>query len=328
MSNITKTKKEFIQNKKISANRIDFLITKQNIDRNLPPIINHLNINKNNLDDENYLFVTANETPNSISFLKTFHNDIKMPSDINSFLLLRIKLNIVFYYKTYDGKYGYTKIPSELVDISISKQVSYDLILNYKNFTSKIVKYRYIYEGNTNINFIGYSPNGYVSDINKIFFYEREYPWNDPKYEKRLYRLCYFFILALKERKIQLSRFIVLMLNYINSILINTIDIQTNFASIINFLLENNLNDDNFYFIQTITLINKNIVIKPLNPIYINDYNNFFNILKVIFEKLEKIEQTEKSKLNISEFSFSKFTETETESDSKFIKIDQLGGNF
>ena len=322
--NNSSLQQQFINNKKISIDKQDFLVTKNNINNNDPYLINNLNSKKPNLDNKHYFYITANETPFGVTYYKTYYDGTPLTSNVLSFFLSRLKINIVFYYRTHDNKYGYINIPSELIDLSISKQMSYDSILSYKNFNNKFVNYRYIYEKNTDINFVGFSPNGFISDLNKVFFYSIKYPWLDNKYEKRLYRLCYFLILAIKEKNVNINTFITLILNYINSVLNKTTDIQEKFTLLQNYFEKNDLNVDNFSFIESIIFINKNIVMNTIYPSEEKNYNEFFTVFKEIFEKLKQIEN---NKLNISEFSFSNFTITETDSNSKIIKIDQLGGN-
>jgi hypothetical protein len=320
MENLPEALKNFIKNKTLTCRRHDLLITKKHVDRDEVFLTNNLDINKDNLDDDSYLFVTANENPYSVARNKVDYNNVPLKTDKLSFFLTRIKINLVFYYKTIDGKYGFFKNPSELIDLSISKQISYDTMLSYKNFEHKYRNYRYIYEGNTNVEFTSLSPNGFISDLNKIFFYELEYPWRDAKYAKRVYRFCYFLILTLKEKQINMIKFLSLILNYINSILNKLPDIQVNYNTLIAFFTSNDLTVDNFSFIESIGFINKNIVLKVIDPSELTNYNNFFNVFKVIFEKTLEIEN---NKSLISEFSFSKFTIP----DSKIIEIKQLGGN-
>lgn len=130
-----------------------------------------------------------NETNRFISYDKKL---------INYFTLHRVKLNIILYFKTWSKyetnvAYGFFQAPSELIDIPIS---IYDDYKKNLDFDKNLQKYeKLIYD--KNIIFNSYSIYGIIDDICKSLFLEILYPWDDVKYEKKIHRLIYFFLIYL-----------------------------------------------------------------------------------------------------------------------------------
>lgn len=117
---------------------------------------------------------------------------------INYFTLHRLKLNIILYFKTWSKyetnvAYGFFQAPSELIDVPISLYDDYKKNINFNEYINK-------YENeisNKNLIFNAYSIYGLIDDLCKALFVEQEYPWGDPKYEKKINRLVYFFFIYL-----------------------------------------------------------------------------------------------------------------------------------
>lgn len=115
------------------------------------------------------------------------------PSLINYFLLHRVKLNIILYFKTFNNRFGFFMCPSELIDVPISTFIDYKIkfdfdkyLKSYKNMTL-----------NKNVLFNSYTIYGIINDIYNAFFLESEYPWDDVKYDKKIKRVMFFLILYL-----------------------------------------------------------------------------------------------------------------------------------
>jgi hypothetical protein len=119
-------------------------------------------------------------------------------TEINYFTLHRVKLNIILYFKTWSKyetnvAYGFFQAPSELIDIPIS---TYDDYKKNLNFDLHIQKYENTID-NKNMVFYSYSIFGLIDDICKAIFVEYEFPWDANKYEKKINRLVYFFLIYL-----------------------------------------------------------------------------------------------------------------------------------
>lgn len=179
-------KSEFMKkNKHIPIQRNPFYITVKEESKKYYQAL--CNIDKKPLDTG--VFQYYNET-------NRFHT--LFGNKINYFTLHRVKLNVILYFKTwskYDTNvaYGFFQAPSELIDIPISIYDDYKKNIDFNEYIHK-------YENNIdNINFIfnAYSIYGIIDDICKAIFVEQEYPWGDVKYEKKINRLVYFFLIYL-----------------------------------------------------------------------------------------------------------------------------------
>ena len=103
----------------------------------------------------------------------------------------RLKINIILYFKTNDNSYGYFQAPSELIDVPVS---AYDDFKKNIDFSKTIEKYNNSIN-NINLYFYAYTIYGVIDDIFKAILIERKYPWDDKKFEKKIYRISYFFMI-------------------------------------------------------------------------------------------------------------------------------------
>jgi len=143
--------------------------------------------NIDNVSLNSGIFQYYNETNR---FNTTFMNKL------NYFTLHRIKINVILYFKSWSEKnvaYGFFQSPAELVDVPIG---TYDDYKSHINFNETLEKYENVID-NKNLLFYSYSIYGIIDDLCKALFVEQEYPWTDIKYEKKIHRLIYFFILYL-----------------------------------------------------------------------------------------------------------------------------------
>lgn len=115
---------------------------------------------------------------------------------ITYFTLHRIKLNVILYFKSSDdNSYGFFQCPSELVDVPITTFDDYKS-QTHKSLKEVVEKYQNTIE-NKDLTFYSYSIYGIIDDIVMSLFVENKYPWIDKKYEKKIHRLIYFFMLYL-----------------------------------------------------------------------------------------------------------------------------------
>ncbi len=249
---------------------------------------NNNNYNSTNSNSDNYdsyknansngLYISINETP--YTKYTSLYNKACGKANLESyFTLLRIKLNIIFYYQTNDNKFGFVNIPSELIDLSISKKGSENIHRLYKNnsIINKINNYSYRNE-NLNINFKSYSICGFLSDLVKTLYLESIFPWEDLKYIKRLNRLLYFVLLDLnnrynlddaKKNLCEFNNYIKFQLNNLNKIYDHKFEyhyfdlIKKCNDYIVNNYINNNKENENFIkYLQNINLILEKIIQK------------------------------------------------------------------
>lgn len=113
---------------------------------------------------------------------------------VHSFDLMRSKVVIDYERSLYDQKTGtYSPyetygIGGELIDVSIGKdeaveELFEDINLNVKQYT--------LTRSDKELVFYGYSIKYLVDDLTIMLFVEVAFPWNNRKYDKRLYRLVF-----------------------------------------------------------------------------------------------------------------------------------------
>lgn len=195
---------------------------------------------------------------------------------ITYFTLHRLKLNIILYYKTKLNGYGYFICPSELIDIPIN---TYDDYKKNIDFKISLRTYQNILN-NKKLIFNSYTLYGIIEDIYKSIFIEQKFPWNDKKYEKKIHRIFYFFII------------------YLNNSYTNFEDI---FKTMNNYLLNHNLE-------QTQINLKKNDG-DIINSKYDKLYTTIFKLLHQVYlnvmanpeyyDEFEKMEQIIKDKFQI-----------------------------
>lgn len=186
---------QFRKYKMINSGRSDFYLTKSDIKNDKESFKGNIDCYASHLNDKNNFYVSTNET---VYFEST-------EGSVMAFMLSRIKYNFVVYFRS-EGKYGYFNVPSEIVDVSMSKKVAYDLGKTYAGLEKKISVYGYIYndadkKNRLEIKYNGLSLAGFINDFLKILFYEFYVPWKADKYKKRLYRLLFFVYIELLVKK-------------------------------------------------------------------------------------------------------------------------------
>nr|QBK93716.1 MAG: uncharacterized protein LCPAC406_00300 [Pithovirus LCPAC406] len=111
---------------------------------------------------------------------------------------VRIKFNlartkIIF---TLLKKNGNTmNIGGELIDVSIGHRDDKNVAHFWEDMEGNMVTYDLNFSDECNFAFYSYSLSYLVHDLEYILFVQREMPWNDPKYIKRLNRLFYLYFI-------------------------------------------------------------------------------------------------------------------------------------
>lgn len=152
--------------------------------------------------DRNEMYISWN---NSLEFGGNVGQIIK-------FSLVRSKLNFKAIYKTPDGQnIDCINMGGEFIDISIPHRKGHEsehFFYNKHDNTynpadlnpeSHTTEFKLIYK-EISTHFHSYSLKYFIYDLNKMLFAEHPFVWEDPKHEKRLYRLFIFiFIQTLYE---------------------------------------------------------------------------------------------------------------------------------
>ena len=149
--------------------------------------INKINYIQDNLTVENYnKFVKELLEINPIfDFYISNNNRILNEEEYINFSLVRLMINYTVAYER-NGKYGLTHAPSELFDLSIGNPDD----KMYRVYISKnITKFEFKYEEDKKDEIYIPKLETTLIDLISILFEYRDFPWEDVKYEKRIYRL-------------------------------------------------------------------------------------------------------------------------------------------
>jgi hypothetical protein len=176
-------------------------------DINISPLDKFVDVNKieyiqEPLTTENYnqYIKKLIEINPILDFYITNNNHIYNKEEYVNFSLVRLMINYTVAYQR-DGKYGLTNASSELFDLSIGNpdDKMYGVYIA-KNLTT----YQFKYETDKKDEIYIPSLETTLLDLISILFEYRDFPWEDVKYEKRLYRLLILvFIRELPKFKIQ-----------------------------------------------------------------------------------------------------------------------------
>lgn len=232
------------KDKKISIKRKAFYITPKEFSNKLCSSIGIIP----NKELNSGLYQYYNETnrfetikPNGQAFLSYFS-------------LQRVKINFVLYFKTYYGYYGYFRCPSELIDISINTWYDEKRAVD----TKKTLKMYYNILKGKKINFCSYTIYGLIMDIYKALFEERNYPWNDEKYTKKINRLVFFLIIHINNNYSNYSEILTKMNQFLNDFELTNIS-NTNLILYDGTTIKGILDDLYYKFFDYIIQIKKSI---------------------------------------------------------------------
>jgi hypothetical protein len=136
-----------------------------------------------------------------ITFIKNVYSNNNPNHLVRTFGLIRTKINFLAEFTSDIGgvtKYGAINVPGELIDLSISR---YEDNRN-KKFDSKTIdemytEYTFDGHGDDDFKFYSYNLEFLMVDLYEVIYADNLVPWEDIKYEKRLYRLFFFSIIEL-----------------------------------------------------------------------------------------------------------------------------------
>ena len=160
---------------------------------------------KQNSEDKHILTINYNKT------LQFYTNMSHNQPLLKMFHLIRTKLLFKIEYLDEHYHFGTSNINGELIDVSVSHRCS-DIEMQsfYYDFNNTITKYSLsnfkdkfnpanINIGQNQIEFYSFSIPYIIEDLEKILYYEVEYPWKNNKYKKRIYRICFISFIQLLE---------------------------------------------------------------------------------------------------------------------------------
>jgi hypothetical protein len=153
-------------------------------------------------------------------FFISYNDDIEFTiknqaNYIVKFSLLRMKVSFFGYFKTNEPnpRYGLMRIPGELIDVSISHQDDLkNLKFAGKKFKNTFDRYKFTSQNNSmksvEFEYNCYNIEYFINDIYVIIFQDYEYPWDDIKYKKRIFRLMFLlsivFLTKMNKKKYDL----------------------------------------------------------------------------------------------------------------------------
>jgi hypothetical protein len=149
--------------------------------------INTIKYNQKNLFTEDFMedmkeLVDKNKI---FDYYISNNNEIYNKDEYVDFSLVRLMINYVVVYER-NGRYGFTNASSELFDLSIGHPQD----KMYSVYTSDaIIPYEFKYDGELKDEIYIPAIETTVVDLIKILFEYKDFPWEDAKYVKRLYRL-------------------------------------------------------------------------------------------------------------------------------------------
>ena len=154
-------------------------------------------------DESNNIIRRDIYTKNKSHAYITFNEALEFITDdrIVRFNLIRTKINFNIKFKI-NNQIRYENIGGEFIDVSIPHKTDSNIKYFFENYESNVhkVTYKapckkahYIIFSNPDTEFLQktYTLNYIYYDLHKILFINTYYPWEDNKYEKRLYRLFY-----------------------------------------------------------------------------------------------------------------------------------------
>lgn len=184
---------------------------------------------------------------------------------INSFCLQRLKINLIVYFKNIFGTLNSFKCPGELIDIVILKQDSYNLRSFYDHIEFEYSKYIYKISEYT-LEYNSYTLYGHIQDLLYILFITSKFPWDDPKYKKRIDRLILFIIFEHIEK------------NNNNETLI---EIISQYKNLFNYLISKN---------QEFEILHQN---NKMNEYFLNNLYKLYTYPEIILEESNKVNLSE-----------------------------------
>lgn len=205
------------------------------------------------------------------------------------FALVRTKLNMeVSFIK--NGKEDFKNIGGELIDCTVMHRLTHNLdtLEKYEKGKKKMTHY-ILSNGSENILFHGYNLDGLIKDLELILFIDKDKPWEDLKYKKRINRLFFLYMVdlfetikTLEKRKELIDKF--------RTYIINDINLKLKEGKLNEINLSIGTEFDSAHAITNII----NYLVNIANVIYKNDQNNYEEDIKEFIVMMDTIEENTK----------------------------------
>lgn len=255
-----------------------------------------------------------------ISLIKNIYFKNDETGLIRNFSLIRTKINFVAQFTTNDGgeeKQGLINIPGELIDVSISK---FNDDRTKKKIKDEYTEYSFDGFGNTIFKFFSYSMKGMINDLFSIIFVDSKFPWEDPKYKKRLFRLFFLSlidILSLKKNETDLNKFLGKLTKISKEVIDNILNNQNYFENLFSGINNSKITDSTLYIIFK----------QHIKMYYDANLPDNKEMFKGYYENIMKILQDIQPLLDLlSNFCNSKIKGKIDTNNLEFRKLHQFGG--
>ena len=116
------------------------------------------------------------------------------------FNLIRTKTQFRIDYIDPEGMFMSRSMGGELIDVSISHRCAdIESQTFFHHINKNISKYSLTHhiDSKDTMEFLSYSLEHIIEDLEKMLYHENVYPWNDKKYVKRINRLFYLSFIEL-----------------------------------------------------------------------------------------------------------------------------------
>ena len=121
--------------------------------------------------------------------------DFSSSSGRIKFNLVRTKVNFNFIFQRPDGEKITKLIGGELIDVSIPHRLDNNLRHFYEEGPDRLIQQYRLNYGDNKLEFLSYTYFYLAHDLEFILFKFVRKPWQTPKYEKRLNRLFYLYVI-------------------------------------------------------------------------------------------------------------------------------------
>ena len=123
--------------------------------------------------------------------------DFSSPSGRIKFNLVRTKVNFNFLFTMANGSKTKKSIGGELIDVSIPHRLDNNLAHFYEEGAANYIQQYRLTFGSKILEFLSYKYSYLAHDLEFILFQFVRKPWQTPKYDKRLNRLFYLYVIDL-----------------------------------------------------------------------------------------------------------------------------------
>ena len=171
------------------------------------------------------------KTPHGMFIQMNQSLDFSSPSGRIKFNLVRTKVNFNFIFTMANGSKSKKSIGGELIDVSIPHRLDNNLSHFYEEGANNYIQQYRLSFGNQTLEFLSYKYSYLAHDLEFILFQFVRKPWMTPKYEKRLNRLFYLYVIDLFVKLPTISERKNIILDILNNVFKVELDINNLFTT-------------------------------------------------------------------------------------------------